>query len=66
MDELGGLSRGKDNLDVEAFIRNDREYVKYRKECEKEEEDVPVYRMPIIIAAALKYLNDVLIPETTR
>lgn len=66
VDELGGLSKGKDNLDVEAFIRNDREYVKYRKECEKEEEDVPVYRMPIIIAAALKYLNDVLIPETTR
>lgn len=66
VEELNQLTKGRERLDVEAFIRNDQEYVKYRKECEKGEEDIPVYRMPIIIAAALKYLNDVLIPEVTR
>lgn len=66
VEESSQLTKGKENLDVEAFILNDPEYIKYRIECEKGEKDVPVYRMPIIIAAALKYLNDVLIPVVTR
>lgn len=65
LDQIKDLRESTKNLDVVAFIHSDLEYSAYLKECIKGDVGAS-YNMPIIIAAALKYLKDVLIPEITK
>ena len=58
--DIAVLERGKDDLRVKEFIQNDTEFNKCL------DEKGAIYRMPIFIAAALSYLNDVLLPEVSN
>lgn len=52
---------------VMQFFDNDKEYDKYEKALEGDEEDSkPSYRMPVFIAEALYYLDKVLLPGVFR
>ena len=65
MDDVSNLEKGKNNLKIRAFIQKDLEYIKCKEAYDKGSENRPIYRMPIFIAAALSYLNDVLLPEVS-
>lgn len=66
--DVAALDKGKNNLRIRAFIQKDPEYNKCIEAFRKgiEEEKRPIYRMPIFIAAALCYLDDVLLPEVSN
>ena len=61
--DVSALEKGKDHLKIRAFIQTDPEFNK----CLNDKSDKrPVYRMPVFIAEALCYLNDVLLPEVSN
>lgn len=66
--DVSGISKGKDKLRLRAFIQNDQEYIKCKKAYDSgmDEGKRPVYRMPLFIAAALCFLNEVLLPEVSN
>ena len=58
------LQRGVADVKVRAFILND---IEFRKALKTVNQTPPtIYRMPIIVAEALNYLNDVLIPAVAE
>lgn len=57
------LRDGINDLNLRSFIQNDPVYQAYLKEKDKSSAS---YKMPIIIAAALSYLNDTLIPAVAK
>lgn len=60
IDDAEDLKKGKNRVsNVAAFITNDPEYIKYRQCTDKSKAS---YRMPIVIASALYYLDNVLLP----
>ncbi|MGM9763129.1 MAG: hypothetical protein ACI3ZQ_03805 [Candidatus Cryptobacteroides sp.] len=59
--DLSDLQAGRDNLKIRAFIQNDPEYQKLFTSKSK-----GTYRMPIIVAAALSYLYDTLLPAVAK
>lgn len=65
LSDIRGLERGKDNLNVLAYIQNDPEYMKYLK-AKNQEQTGAAYKMPIFIAAALSYLNNTLLPIVAK
>lgn len=66
--DVSALDKGKNSLKIRAFIQKDAEFIKCMEAFRKgiEENKRPVYRMPIFIAAALCYLNEVLLPEVSN
>jgi len=62
--DLSDLKEGRRNLRVLAFIQNDPEYRKFQDALVKGQN--ASYRMPIIIAAALSYLNNTLLPTVAN
>lgn len=66
--DVSALDEGKKHLRIRAFIQRDPEFNKCMEAFNRgvEEKKRPVYRMPIFIAAALCYLNDVLLPEVSN
>lgn len=66
--DVSALDKGKSHLRIRAFIQRDPEFNKCMEAFNKgiEEGKRPVYRMPIFIASALCYLNDVLLPEVSN
>lgn len=66
--DVSVLEKGKNNLRIRAFIQKDPEFNKCMEAFKKgiEENKRPIYRMPIFIAAALCYLNEVLLPEVSN
>lgn len=69
--DVSALENGKKDLRIRAFIQNDPEFIKYidafyDDKDESENKSSSVYRMPVFIAAALCYLNDVLLPEVSN
>lgn len=63
--DMKTLNEGRENLRVLAFIQNDPEYRKFLKALAKGQNDA-CYRMPVFIAAALSYLNNVLLPVVAK
>lgn len=57
------LREGINDLNLRSFIQNDPVYQAYLKEKDNSSAS---YRMPIVIAAALNYLNDTLIPAVAK
>ena len=66
--DVSALERGKNHLRIRAFIQRDSEFNKCMEAFNRgmEEGKRPIYRMPIFIASALCYLNDVLLPEVSN
>ncbi len=66
--DVSVLDKGKNHLRIRAFIQKDPEFNKCMEAFNKgiEENKRPTYRMPIFIASALCYLNDVLLPEVSN
>ncbi len=66
--DVSALDKGKNNLRIRAFIQKDPEFNKCIESFRKgvDEKKRPIYRMPIFIAAALCYLNEVLLPEVSN
>lgn len=62
------LNKGKDGLRIRAFIMNDREYNKCVNAFDKDapEGKRPIFKMPLFVAAALCYLEDVLLPAISK
>lgn len=58
------LQRGVADVRIRAFIQNDIEYKKAYQT--RNQQNPTIYRMPIIIAEALNYLYDVLIPAVAE
>lgn len=59
-------SKSREDLGIRAFIQNDPEFIKYTEDLRNDDSSRPIYKMPIFIAAALCYLNDVLVPEVSK
>lgn len=59
--DISDLEAGRNDLNIRAFIQNDPEYQKLFTGKSK-----GLYRMPIIIAAALSYLNNTLLPAVAK
>ena len=59
MENMSDLTEGRDKIRVSSMIENDPEYLKALEEKKP-------YKMPVIIAAALSYLNDTLIPAVAK
>ncbi|MBR1960558.1 MAG: hypothetical protein IKA34_08345, partial [Bacteroidales bacterium] len=64
MRDLTDLNNGRNNLKVMAYIQNDPEYRKFQAALRNGQK--ASYRMPIIIAAALSYLNNTLLPAVAK
>lgn len=64
MKDLTDLNNGRNNLKVMAYIQNDPEYRKFQAALKSGQK--ASYRMPIIIAAALSYLNNTLLPAVAK
>lgn len=62
--DMKALKEGIENLNIRSFIQNDPEYQKYL--AEKKKQSSASYKMPIIIAAALSYLNNTLLPAVAN
>ncbi len=62
--ETAGLLKGVNDVKVKAYIQNDTEFHKALKTVN--EKNPTIYRMPVVIAEALNYLYDVLIPEVAN
>lgn len=62
--DLSELKAGRNNLKVLAYIQNDPEYQKFQRAIANQQS--ASYRMPILIAAALSYLNNTLLPTVAN
>lgn len=60
--DVSALLEGKEHLRLLAFIQNDPEYIKCHNAYDSKAPNRPIYRMPLFIASALCYMNDVLLP----
>ncbi len=64
--DVSELEKGKTNLRVRAFIQKDPEFHKCIEKLQNGTKNPTLYRMPVFIAAALCYLNEVLLPEVSN
>ena len=63
MKNMSILEEGRKNIKAILYMQNDPEYLKY---LSHKDEKNATYRMPVIIAEALSYLNDTLLPAVAK
>ena len=57
MKNVSALESGRSNIRAALYMQNDPEYLKYLAHAD----EGATYKMPLIIAEALSYLNDTLL-----